>query len=62
MVELGGAELEAKEEDGFTAFLCACSKGDVGCIKALVEAGCDTAGCDTAAIYRWMHARGQLVG
>ena len=29
VVELGGAELEAKEEDGFTAFLCACSKGDV---------------------------------
>ena len=36
-------ELEAKAEDGYTAFLWACAKGNVDCIRALAEAGCDTA-------------------
>ena len=40
---LGGAELEARDEDGRTAFFYACDKGDAECIALLVRAGCDTA-------------------
>jgi hypothetical protein len=42
LLELDSTELEAKDEQGCTAFLCACTKGNVDCIGALAEAGCDT--------------------
>ena len=37
----GGAELEAKGDNGATAFLLACSGGHVECVEMLIEAGCD---------------------
>ena len=39
----GWCELEARSDNGSTAFLWACDKGCVECMQMLVEAGCDTA-------------------
>eukprot|EP01045_Picozoa_sp_COSAG04_P041435 COSAG04_NODE_12592_length_645_cov_0.943223_1_plen_143_part_10 len=40
----GGCELEARDDEhGTTAFLVACLKGSVECMKLLSDAGCDTA-------------------
>ena len=38
----GGAQLEARQDEGGTAFLLACFKGDPYCIAELAKAGCDT--------------------
>ena len=38
-----GAALGARDEEGFTAFLWACAKGDLGCAGALLGAGCSAA-------------------
>eukprot|EP01047_Picozoa_sp_COSAG01_P119089 COSAG01_NODE_47784_length_387_cov_0.621528_1_plen_52_part_10 len=43
VLAVGGAELEATDEHGATAFLLACHKGHAECIAALAEAGCDKA-------------------
>ena len=40
---LGGADLEAKDARGNTAFLHACLQDSAEAVAALVEAGCDTA-------------------
>eukprot|EP01047_Picozoa_sp_COSAG01_P073781 COSAG01_NODE_12128_length_1797_cov_1.280919_2_plen_135_part_00 len=42
VLDLDGTELEAKDEVGYTAFLWACVNGNIDCIRALAEAGCDT--------------------
>jgi ankyrin repeat protein len=42
VLDAGGSELEAKDEDGATAFLYACLKGDPESLAVLVEAGCVT--------------------
>jgi ankyrin repeat protein len=42
VLDLDSTELEAKDELSYTAFLCACGKGNIDCIGALAEAGCDT--------------------
>ena len=39
----GWCELEARSDDGSTAFLWACYKGNVECMQVLADAGCDTA-------------------
>ena len=40
----GGAELEAKDEEhSATAFLYACTKGQLECTEMLIKAGCDLA-------------------
>eukprot|EP01043_Picozoa_sp_COSAG02_P067235 COSAG02_NODE_10731_length_1872_cov_1.472645_1_plen_380_part_00 len=46
---MGWCDLDAKNKDGYTAFLAACSKGHKGhadCMQLLVDAGCDTAVTD----------------
>ena len=45
-LEAGCCDLEAKDKDGLTAFLVACSTGHVDCMQLLVDAGCDTAVAD----------------
>jgi ankyrin repeat protein len=66
----GWCELEARNKDGLTAFLVACSTGNVECMQLLAEAGCDTtvvringkSAVDTAkaegnnAVVQWLHA------
>ena len=43
-IKEGGCELEARDDEhGTTAFLVACHKGCVECMKLLADAGCDTA-------------------
>eukprot|EP01043_Picozoa_sp_COSAG02_P075789 COSAG02_NODE_15790_length_1141_cov_0.851248_1_plen_227_part_01 len=44
VLDVGGSDLEAKEEeeDGCTAFLYACLKGDAESVRILAKAGCDT--------------------
>ena len=39
---LGNLQLEARDKDGDTAFLAACSTGDPECIAELIKAGCNT--------------------
>ena len=39
----GVDDLEARDENGATAFLCACYKGSAECIVVLAKAGCDKA-------------------
>eukprot|EP01044_Picomonas_judraskeda_P009201 COSAG03_NODE_1105_length_4804_cov_14.592561_3_plen_748_part_00 len=39
----GWCELEARDNDGSTAFLYSCTKGNVECTELIVEAGCNTA-------------------
>ena len=41
-----GSELAARDEDGDTAFLRACRKGDAASIAALGRSGCDKAARD----------------
>ena len=43
VLDAGGADLEAKDKCGGTAFLIACDQGDPESAAALIEAGCDTA-------------------
>ena len=43
VLAVGGAELDATDDKGATAFLTACHKGQVDCIRALAEAGCNRA-------------------
>ena len=52
----GGAELEAKDEHGFTAFLLACSMGQVECMAMLIEAGCDAVATDASGTTGLMEA------
>ena len=47
VLDEGSAELEARDAGGYTAFLWACLGGDVGCMDALVRAGCDRAAADS---------------
>ena len=42
VLDAGEAELEARNEDGYTAFLWACCKGHAECIALLAQAGCNT--------------------
>ena len=50
------SELEARDEDGRTAFLRACREGDVEDIAALARAGCDKAAKDDGGATALMHA------
>ena len=67
LAELGallatGVDTEVLDEDGDTAFLCACDAGQLECAQALAAVGCDTAamsGVDTTAL---MFARRQASG
>lgn len=43
LLALNGTHLEAKDNEGYTAIHLACEQGHLGCIEALVVAGCDTA-------------------
>eukprot|EP01045_Picozoa_sp_COSAG04_P019896 COSAG04_NODE_1977_length_5094_cov_11.505105_3_plen_871_part_00 len=52
----GGCELEARDDDGHTAFLIACNKGSAECMQLLVEAGCDTAATNGAGMTALMLA------
>ena len=49
-MDAGGADLEAKDEDGLTAFLLACGDRNPEIVAALVEAGCDTAAKTSAGL------------
>lgn len=42
VLDAGGADLEARDEGGYTAFLLACWKGDADSVAALAAAGCNT--------------------
>jgi ankyrin repeat protein len=46
LLQLGLADLEAADSDGFTAFLFACTNLSVDCVDVLVAAGCDTSATD----------------
>ena len=41
LLDVGGADLDAKEILGHTAFLLACVTCRVDCLEALSKAGCD---------------------
>ena len=44
VLDLGDVvDREARDEGGWTAFLCACNIGSAECINVLTEAGCDKA-------------------
>ena len=43
----GGVPREARDKDGFTAFLYACCEGHADCVEALLAAGCDAAAVDS---------------
>ncbi len=65
----GWCELEARDEDGDTAFLVACYSGSIECMQLLVDAGCETAAinkhsetafdvakaCDNVEALHWLH-------
>ena len=38
---MGGAQLDARAENGTTVFLLACAKGHMECMEVLKDAGCD---------------------
>eukprot|EP01045_Picozoa_sp_COSAG04_P027493 COSAG04_NODE_4039_length_2349_cov_1.601778_1_plen_510_part_10 len=57
----GWGELEARSNNGLTAFLFACDKGSVECMQLLVDAGCDTAVACNAGGTALMHAAGSGV-
>jgi ankyrin repeat protein len=42
VLALGAVGLEDKDDEGCTAFMCACGSGNIECIMALAHAGCDT--------------------
>jgi ankyrin repeat protein len=54
----GWCELEAKNKQGKTAFLLACSKGRMKCMAMLVDAGCDTAAKSINGVNALMYAAG----
>eukprot|EP01047_Picozoa_sp_COSAG01_P033731 COSAG01_NODE_2496_length_7573_cov_15.650120_1_plen_1328_part_00 len=58
VLALGGVELEARDEDGDTAFLWACNKGSAECIAALAEVGCNTAARSSDGSTGLIHAAG----
>ena len=41
ILDAGGSDLEARRDDGYTAFLVACCHGHVDCVEALSQAGCE---------------------
>ena len=41
VLDAGGSDLEARDDDGCTAFLRTCFHGHVACMEALSKAGCD---------------------
>ena len=43
VMDAGGADLEAKDVNGYTAFLWACDRGHTEVVAVLTDAGCDTA-------------------
>ena len=54
VMEVGGSELDAKDDDGVTAFLWACVDGHAECIPVLLEAGCNplvTKGCEKRHLF-----------
>ena len=54
----GGAELEAKDVNGATAFLDACWNGHVECMEMLINAGCDAAATNASGATGLMMAAG----
>ena len=46
LLEMGGAELEARDEDGMTALLRACYKGHIRAAQTLIERGADVYAVD----------------
>ena len=74
ILDAGGADLEARRDDGATAFLVACDNGHVECVEALSQAGCDKkarsnngwtglmapGGCAGGAECGWVRSRGQV--